>query len=136
MMKRQSIILIGLAVLLATTAIILSESETSDAEPVSLTVGGVTWEIDENVLHISGSGTIYGNDWYDYRESITNLVIEGDISFGPGCFSGLTNVTELTIPIDLHPTYQSSFQGLVNIQKVTITAGSGVGYDYSDYDEN
>ena len=64
---------------------------------------GVIWALDmSNVLHIIGEGPMEyqsGSPWYDYREMITEVIIEdGVTAISERAFYGLENMTKAYIP--------------------------------------
>ncbi len=66
--------------------------------------GGISWELKNGVLTLSGSGNIPDFDsvvapWWDYREEITKAVIGSGITgIGKNALSSLPNMTSVSIP--------------------------------------
>lgn len=63
---------------------------------------------------------------------LSNVVIGNSVgSITTNAFSGCSGITELTMPASSYFD-GSAFKGCINIDKVTLTKGSGKMYDYSD----
>lgn len=72
-----------------------------------------------------------------FRElNITEIVLpDSVVALGNHCFYDCTKLTALTLPVSLNsygnPTYPA-FWGCVAIEKITLTNGNGVPFDYQD----
>lgn len=92
----------------------------------------VTWSLDEStgVLTISGTGamtnfsTASPSPWYDYRNDITNLVIEDGItSIGNYAFYYHSAIPSITIPDSVTSIGEYAFSSCSAATTVTIGAG-------------
>ena len=82
------------------------------------------WEFDPaaGTLTISGSGEMAIADtvpWRDYRQSITQLVVEPGITSVVG-FNMLTNLTRVTLPDTLRAIQQYAFAGCTALAEITL----------------
>ena len=118
------------------------------------TTGPLTWSINGGTLTISGSGAMpnYNSTsapWYQYRNSITELVIENGVTtignyafnecinieinldfldgitrIGTGAFLNCSKLPSLTIPNSLETIYSNAFSGCRNLKTVIIEDGT------------
>ena len=106
--------------------------------PTSGTCGtDVTWALSgtagDYTLTISGTGamsnfsSIYTMPWYSYRSEITDIVIEGGVTFiGSNAFNGCanSNLTSVSIPASVTTIGDNAFNGCSYLQSVTFANGS------------
>ena len=85
---------------------------------------------------IPNSVTSLGSNMFSNCTGLTTVVIPDSVtSLGDSAFRNCTKLKELTIPISLNSVVSVSypaFGGTTNIENVTFTKGSGVGFDYSN----
>ncbi len=101
----------------------------------------LTWKLVENgTLTISGTGEMYDFDeeeglyapWYDFRESITKLVIEnGATTIGNYAFHGCKNLATVSIPdsVELFGAY--AFWGCNSLQAIKIPESQPIIFGYT-----
>ena len=97
--------------------------------------GSVTWQVTGwgNLVLSGEGGTAHywdGEDapWTAYADRITNVVIEqGVAQIGARVFSGLNNVTEITIPEGVEMLYDA-FDDCLNLQTVYLPASVGMNW--------
>lgn len=97
--------------------------------------GSVTWQVTGwgNLVLSGEGGTAHywdGEDapWTAYADRITNVVIEqGVTQIGARVFSGLNNVTEITIPEGVEMLYDA-FDNCLNLQTVYLPASVGMNW--------
>ena len=84
--------------------------------------GNLTWTLENGVLTISGFGTMdNGAPWYDYRESITSIVLpQGLTSIGNGAFFQCKNLSSVTIPEGVITIGSSAFCQCSSLVQVNI----------------
>ena len=109
---------------------VISHADQSDAASYSGSCGtSATWSVDTStgVLIISGTGAMTdyttGTDmpWYNYRTSITCVVIDSGItSIGNGAFYGLGGVTIATIPNTVTSIGNGAFYHCTTLTSITI----------------
>jgi hypothetical protein len=108
-----------------------TEQTTDDGSNlVSGTCGiGVDYTFDEDTgtLTISGEGYMAhyleadSSPWYDYREDITEVVIEDGVkSIGDNAFSGCTSLEDVTIPETVTYIAGGAFSDCESLEEVTI----------------
>ena len=116
------------------------------SELVSGTCGeDLTWTVDQStgVLTISGKGnmdnyayvTKYGTladptitfrtgyqpPWYDYKDSITSIVVEEGVTcIGETAFMGLVNVKSMSLPSTLKELRRECFENLISIEYIDL----------------
>lgn len=96
----------------------------SAAVTASGTFENISYKIEDNVLTISGNGATGGKigdtkPWYDYRESITKIVVEEGITdIGKSFFSGLGKVTEVSLPDSLNSLGEYAFSNNSSLAKI------------------
>ncbi len=99
------------------------------------------WYQSRNVLkEINFADGIKGIGSDAFRElNITSVAIPDSVAgFGNHTFYNCAKLTELTYPISLRPFCDEkypAFHGCGAIQKVTLTNGNGVPYDYCDWED-
>jgi len=111
--------------LLLTTAVLFS---VASAFAQGGTTGPLTWEINSGTLTISGTGAMpnYGYwdnqaPWYDYRESITSIVIEsGVLTIGNYAFAGCSAFTSTNIPDGILFIGENAFSSCSNLVLITL----------------
>ena len=90
---------------------------------------GVRWSIDENssILTVSGIGKMddygYGDKtpWYDYRNKIRELHIEGLVSYiGSYAFSGCENLGSIIITSNVTTIGEAAFYNCPSLRSVTL----------------
>ena len=102
----------------------------------------ITWSYDAGTLRFSGKGNMNNISngsrgerapWYhsDYRDSITNIVIEeGITSVGSWAFISLVNVTTVTIPSTVTVIQPHAFQNCQGIKCMNLPNGlTAIGVD-------
>ena len=102
----------------------------------------ITWSYDAGTLRFSGKGNMKNISngsrgerapWYhsDYRDSITNIVIEeGITSVGSWAFISLVNVTTVTIPSTVTVIQPHAFQNCQGIKCMNLPNGlTAIGVD-------
>ena len=102
----------------------------------------ITWSYDAGTLRFSGKGNMNNMSngsrgerapWYhsDYRDSITNIVIEeGITSVGSWAFISLVNVTTVTIPSTVTVIQPHAFQNCQGIKCMNLPNGlTAIGVD-------
>ena len=63
---------------------------------------------------------------------ITNLVIGENVgSISENAFKGCSELTSITMPISAYPTSITTFSGCTKVSSVTLTKGTGTGYNYT-----
>ena len=74
----------------------------------------INWALDDTgTLTISGSGSIQYPGWWDYKEQVNRLVIDGEnISIGAGCFSNCKNLQEIVFSADIATLADNAFMGV------------------------
>ena len=100
----------------------------------------LTWSLDTDtgVLTISGTGDMYNWNyygdvpWFSNRSSVKAVVIPDSVtSIGSCAFCGCTGLKELTMPCSAKIyNSENTFYNCTNIEKVTLTKGSGTMQDY------
>lgn len=126
-------VLAGVSALLMLVLLIVALTFPAMAEqnnPISGVGGdGLAWVIEEGVLTISGNGKMYSgynkygrqSPWYDYRELITEVVLEeGVASVGYGAFEDCVNIEEFYIPAGLTEIHLESFNGCTGLKSVWV----------------
>mgnify|MGYP003293555735 CR=1 FL=1 len=122
-MKRMKVMMTAGAMLFAGSIGILPESVTEQfaiaagAEESIVASGDcgeqITWTLDsEGMLTIGGEGDIpqFETPWFDYKNDIKSVLIEeGVTNIVWGAFSGLTNVTSVTIPASVSDIDEYAF---------------------------
>ena len=105
----------------------------TNIEKVTLTKGTGTMQSYSSSIYATNTYYQY-TPWYISRNSLTTLVIEDGVSFiGNYAFYGCTGVKELTMPCSLRiigNNSQTTFYNCMNIEKVTITKGTGIMQNY------
>ena len=90
---------------------------------------GIRWSVDENngILTVSGIGKIddysYGGKapWYDYRNKISELHIEGIVSsVGSYAFSGCGNLERVTITGSVTTIGEAAFYNCPSLRNITL----------------
>ncbi len=93
-----------------------------------------TWDLEDGVLTISGTGDMdnffdYDNNklnqpWKDQIDSITSVQVSNGItSIGPQSFRGATNLTSITIPDSVTSIGTSAFFGATSLTSINIPEG-------------
>ena len=102
-------------------------SVTASAEPAAIGNSGLTWELSNGTLTISGTGAIsdYANannrPWHNNISDITSVNIgEGVISIGRNAFCNCTNLASVTIPSSVISIGRFAFGGCQKLESVTI----------------
>ena len=75
--------------------------------------------------------------WNMNPNVLKNIVISDDITSLGCCMFYGCNIKELTMPIsagEIHPYWRYFLVPYTNLEKVTITKGTGIGYDYNSWD--
>ncbi|MCD8004011.1 MAG: leucine-rich repeat domain-containing protein, partial [Clostridia bacterium] len=87
----------------------------------------LTWVLaSDGTLTISGTGDMYyygegTTPWYEYRESITSVVIENGVtSIGVNAFANCTNLTSVSIPDSVTTIGDYAFHNCTNLTSVSI----------------
>lgn len=74
------------------------------------------------VMASKGSGTAAEQPWYNYKDSVTSIVLPSGLkNIGKAAFREFTNVTELTIPSTVTDIGSAAFRGMTNLKTVTLT---------------
>ena len=92
----------------------------------------ITWNFDNGVLTISGTGSMYNYSNYDtktlpkyineYGSSITNVVIENGVtSIGDNAFYNCTNLKSITIPDSVSSLGYFAFSGCTDITTLMLS---------------
>ncbi len=142
-------VLIILAVVASAMAALFVLHEEADDSSAELTESGMCgysvfyYFYSDGTLEIRGTGAMYDYGgffarppWYDYRDEITKIVIDDNIThLGQWAFVKCKHLTELTIPISLNSVTgdtSCAFAGCYNIEKINFTLGKdGYGFDYA-----
>ena len=133
-MKAKNIIPAWAAALAAAVlALCLLALPAGAAETDSGTCGSdAVWVLeDDGTLTISGTGKMkdwtYATNvpWYDYRETITEVVIEeGITSIGDGAFYGCTALADISIPDSVTVIGDSAFRDCSSLTEITLPEGA------------
>ena len=90
-------------------------------------IGGIcgdnlTWTLDEDgILTISGSGDMTASPWSNYRDSITNVIIEGGVtSIGYQAFNSCSNLAEIDIPDSVTRIASGAFSSCTALKRIYI----------------
>lgn len=90
------------------------------------TSNGITWELTDGVLTVSGSGGFYGvpreSIGDSQRDKVTSVKIEEGIT-EIGGFKGWKSLSKISFPDSLTRIGDDAFYGCVSLQKVAIPAG-------------
>ena len=100
------------------------------------TTGSLTWELNDDILTISGEGEIPDYDWsnmapwYDYRHSIITVVMANGItSIGSYAFYYCYNLTSVMIPNGVISIKNNAFSECGSLTSVIIPNGvESIGY--------
>ena len=146
--KRLSFLTFILA--LITCLLVIGMDDDSSAVPVANGTCGddVTWDLEDGVLTISGTGYVYGISSFeysfsDYKDSVTSVIIEEGITgFSEGgpftdftelisvslpgtisnlsghTFSGCTSLRAVILPDNLQNIWTGTLDGCTNLEKV------------------
>ena len=101
---------------------------TFDGEVSGICGDNVSWKLDSlGKLTISGTGAMNGYTnitvvpWYEYNDSIKEIVIEEGITeIGMDDFYNLTNLVSVTFPETLKKIGHSAFTNCIRLQNITI----------------
>lgn len=91
----------------------------------------LTWELDDGVLTISGTGVMEnywqddeGAPWSEYSGNIKSIVIENGVtSIGNNAFANCYNVTAITIPDSVNTIGSYAFDSCSKLKQITIPGG-------------
>lgn len=91
----------------------------------------LTWELDDGVLTISGTGDMEnywqddeGAPWSEYSGNIKSIVIENGVtSIGNNAFANCYNVTAITIPDSVNTIGSYAFDSCSKLKQITIPGG-------------
>jgi len=88
----------------------------------------LTWVIEDGVLTISGTGQMSysGNvPWYDYRNQITELVMEEGITYvAYDAFAGCRNLKKVSLPQSAKRYGEHVFEYCTSLTEVTVPEGT------------
>lgn len=111
--------------------------ETGDFTKKGYRVAGenVTWELNEGVLTISGTGAITfssGSVWESVRETTEKIIISGGITDIPeSAFTNFDNLTEVEIESGVKSIGKKAFYGCNALSKITIPSTvTSIGEDF------
>ena len=92
----------------------------------------MTWQINDGVLLIQGSGKMNDYDysqsqnapWYQYRDEIEKIILEdGIISVGCYAFSDMNNLKEVSLPGSLRIISNAAFLNCQKLEQLSIPEG-------------
>ena len=90
------------------------------------TAGAIGWKLEDNgTLTISGEATMLSNDrpWVDYKNRITNVVIEsGVMSVGGNAFYDCMKIESVSIPDSVKEIGECAFYNCISLKSVVIPA--------------
>lgn len=100
----------------------IDEKAADTAETSGTTENGLTWNLKDGVMTISGNGVI--ESFIDDRSKITSVVIEeGVTGIGSFVFAVCENLKEVQIPQSVTEIGEDAFYGCNNLNKVNIPDG-------------
>lgn len=107
-----------------------NSGETGTVEPGGTLLGGtsgnVNWELENGVLTISGISSMPNysgprvTPWYEYREQITQIVLEDGVKTVGECAFGDSSVGMVMIPDSVTRIESHAFEGCAKIEELII----------------
>ncbi len=106
----------------------LVEEGVSEGESLGVISGtcgeSAEWILEDNVLHISGSGAIDNyseSPWIEYVNNIQKIIVDdGIIAIGGNAFSGLKNLEEVKLPDGIEKIGYRAFNNCENLKEINI----------------
>lgn len=92
----------------------------------------VTWEFEDGVLTISGSGAMYNYfasakgdvPWYEYRDNIKRTVVEEGVStIGDRAFNECSSLTSIELPSGITTIGNQAFSGCRGLTSIELPTG-------------
>ena len=94
--------------------------------PVSAAESGTcgdntTWTLENGVLTISGTGSVWQSSFQEYKEQITEVIIEDGIDFiHERIFDGYVNLKKVTLGNDLNSIPSEAFRGCTSLKELVL----------------
>ena len=131
-MKRKKWIAMGLAAALALVPVgeryrLVNQNQQLVAQAADNTCGdNLTWTLSGSTLRITGSGTMTDyasyepSPWYDSRDSIQSVYVEGATNLGGAAFANCTKLTSVSLPGSMTSLGAACFSGCTSLTGLTL----------------